>query len=992
MQQKIRRNVFFVLFLTCFLFLNFPAAAQNAEPVSKTPATHIDLGVTALTLEPGESYAFQITYEPEDPAVRTLNWYVTDERVVRVDPLTSVVTALAEGEARIFAQSMEGFAYTACNVTVGTPVSKDGSVTKSGMDILGLTAKDLKKVTARSLREYLSFLADVPFGEDGLTNATPRWFDVVAAVRAGKETAQSELARSLGVEQSYPLPDLHAVTLAGSFESILAYIKDNPDLVEVYEYGPVWIDDPIPEMPDSGSIQKTMGLKGAVEGLTNVSVAHNLGLTGKGRTIAVMDTGLDYQHEQFMKDGKSRVIYEACFSGVGTNGNKRYISVCTDGATVTGSSAADKAWDRRDFNHGSHVTGIAAGRDGIAPDASIISVQIFSQVVWNCTGDDLQQNSCGGNHPNQCCSSTVLSTSTARAYQYLIDLSKKGVKIDAVNLSIGGSYGYDGTCDKVYPEKKNQFDALREAGMLPVVAAGNESLNEKLVQPACLSTAYVVGALMDDASDDPRLRNTSNHHKNVDITAPGTNLYSAYFYPNSKTSMGEMSGTSMAAPVVSGAIALVKQLYPGKTSQDAGRFLQEISTKSVFARWNGTKFSYNKPILTFTNILKAFSVPDDRITASGQTVRVTIDRIMKTSKYTVKVNDLSVNENPSVNVKVTTTQSKVGNFTYFTIDGQNNLKENHVYRLEITRYLQLKGQEQKEVSQTVNYFTPFSKAITVSAVPLDSRVHLTAFPGTTYKDKGIQYIVKDASTNQVVIRYNADDSSLLLNLSGLVNGRLYTAVAKPYRKVTINRKSVTLWGEESKPVSFIPLSAPLYSKASWDKSGNAVISCPADPAASGIRVLYRTKGGELQNGCTSKAGSFSCSIPKLDPKGSYQFYVMKYKTVKGAAVGYSTDVLINRNFPESKLEGPGKIQVYTEGNQKTTVYSINSPKDNGISVLRLNGDKFEKFCEEDTDNSCSSSAVSEKDQGMYFLMRYTGSGDARTYSEGIFVNNQYSVQ
>ena len=67
---------------------------------------------------------------------------------------------------------------------------------------------------------------------------------------------------------------------------------------------------------------------------------------------------------------------------------------------------------------------------------------------------------------------------------------------------------------------------------------------------------------MDDASDDPRIRNSSNHHKNVDITAPGTNVYSAYFEPKSNELMGKMSGTSMATPVVTGAIPLVKQLYP----------------------------------------------------------------------------------------------------------------------------------------------------------------------------------------------------------------------------------------------------------------------------------------------------------------------------------------------------------------------------------------------------------------------------------------------
>ncbi len=982
MHTKTRRHLMFMFLLTCLVLLSIPAAAQDS---GNSPVTHIDLGVTSLTLDPGESYEFQITYEPADPAIRTLTWYVSDERVVRVDPLTDVVTALADGEARIFAQSMEGYAHAVCTVTVGTAAAKDGSVPKSGKDILGLSARDLKKVTAADLRNYLSFLADVPLGENGLRNVTPRWFDVVAAVKDGKEAEQSELALSLGVEQSFPLPDLNAITLTGQFEAIIAYIKDNPDLVEVFDLGSVWIDDPVPDESDDDNLQKTMGLQGEVEGLTNVSVAHNLGLTGKGRTIAVMDTGLDYQHEQFMKDGKSRVLYEACFSGSGSAEGKQYVSVCKDGSTGAGASGAFDAIDRRDFNHGSHVTGIAAGRDGIAPDASIISIQVFTEVVYNCKEEDLKQYSCGGDHADQCCSTTSFNSSQLRAMQYLVDLTKKGVKIDAVNMSIGGNVGYTGICDSDHPQRKNAFDSLREAGILPVVAAGNESLNDQLVPPACLSNAYVVGALMNDASDDPRLRSTSNHDQRVEITAPGEKLYSAYFTPESKKSMGYMSGTSMATPVVTGAIVIVKQLYPGMSSMDAGRLLKDISTKQVFARWNGKVFDYKKPILTFTNILKYFSIPDDKIIASGQTVNVTIDRIRQTSKYTVKVTDLDT-QTP-VKVKTTTSQSKDKKYTYLKIDGQGNFTEGRVYRMEITRYLQVKGQKEKVTSQVVKYFSPFSPAISVNAVPYDSRAHLIAYPGTSFKDKGIRWVIRDAVTNDVVIDFNVDDASKLLNASGLVNGRRYDVTAKPFRKVTINRKEVTLWGEESKSVSLIPLSAPLYSKASWENNGNVTISCSADPAASGILVLYRTKGGELKKGCSSIAGSFSCMMPKLDVNGSYQFYVMKYKNLKGMT-GYGSSVVINRNFPETKLEEPGKIVVYTEKGE-TSVYSLYSEKDNGISVLRLNGNTFEKFCE-GSGNTCSGAAADADTQGMYFVMRYSESDGTKTYTSGVFVDNKFS--
>ena len=122
--------------------------------------------------------------------------------------------------------------------------------------------------------------------------------------------------------------------------------------------------------------------------------------------------------------------------------------------------------------------------------------------------------------------------------------------------------------------------------------------------------------------------------------------------------------------------------------------------------------------------------------------------------------------------------------------------------------------------------------------------------------------------------------------------------------------------------------------------------------------------------------------------GSYQFYVMKYKNTKGGT-GYSTSVVINRNFPETNQEEPGKIQVHTEKG-KTTVYSLFSKDDNGISVLRINGNTFEKFCE-GAGYFCAGAAVSPDSQGSYYVMRYSESNGTKTYTPGIFVNNMFSI-
>ena len=89
------------------------------------------------------------------------------------------------------------------------------------------------------------------------------------------------------------------------------------------------------------------------------------GLTGKGEVVAVLDVGVDSTHP-FLA---GKVVAEACFS-----------IRCPNGKTVmTGPGAAVPLKS----NHGTHVAGIVAGRgdrfNGIAPDAKILAIQVFSE-------------------------------------------------------------------------------------------------------------------------------------------------------------------------------------------------------------------------------------------------------------------------------------------------------------------------------------------------------------------------------------------------------------------------------------------------------------------------------------------------------------------------------------------------------------------------------------------------------------------------------------
>ena len=99
-----RINEFICIVLFCFLLFSLPVMAQ--EEKSSGPVMKIDLGVTSLNLSVGESYTFQVKFEPEDTVLTTLDWYVSDESVISVDPLTDTVIGNDGEEIRVNAYTL----------------------------------------------------------------------------------------------------------------------------------------------------------------------------------------------------------------------------------------------------------------------------------------------------------------------------------------------------------------------------------------------------------------------------------------------------------------------------------------------------------------------------------------------------------------------------------------------------------------------------------------------------------------------------------------------------------------------------------------------------------------------------------------------------------------------------------------------------------------------------------------------------------------------
>lgn len=269
------------------------------------------------------------------------------------------------------------------------------------------------------------------------------------------------------------------------------------------------------------------------------------GNTGNGRKIVVLDTGYNYNHPEL----SSSYL-----------GGKDFVNNDLDPLDDNG--------------HGSHVAGIitADGVDskarGVAPDAGIISGKVldasgsgfFSDTVaaiyWAVDGPDGTSN------------------------------TTDDFGADAISLSLGSAapYTYRGFCDNVMPDMTNAIKYALSRGTMVVVAAGNSGGSGVSI-PGCISHSTTIGAV--DSLD--KIASFSGKGKAVDVTAPGVGIYSTWL----GTSYATASGTSMATPVASGTVALIKTAHPTYTPDQVQNALIQTA-KDLGKRGFDTSYGWGR--------------------------------------------------------------------------------------------------------------------------------------------------------------------------------------------------------------------------------------------------------------------------------------------------------------------------------------------------------------------------------------------------------------
>ena len=245
--------------------------------------------------------------------------------------------------------------------------------------------------------------------------------------------------------------------------------------------------------------------------------------------------------------------------------------------------------------HGTHVSGtVGGGEYGVAKSVTLIPIRVLD---------------CDGNGTTD---------SVVAGLDAIVGLGISGPKV--VNMSLGG--GPDATVDAAV---KNLVD---NAGITVVLAAGNgdedgKPLSACSVSPARVKTAITVGAT---TSADKRT-SWSNYGSCVDLYAPGQNIWSDWISPDGSWYINMISGTSMAAPHVTGAVAMYLQRHPSATPAQVQAALIKTATPNkvtnVSSAWprlllfalqpavkpvsvtSGNKLKYNQSLVRGNKICSA---------------------------------------------------------------------------------------------------------------------------------------------------------------------------------------------------------------------------------------------------------------------------------------------------------------------------------------------------------------------------------------------------
>lgn len=320
-------------------------------------------------------------------------------------------------------------------------------------------------------------------------------------------------------------------------------------------------------------------------GFINAPEAWAKGWTGKGTTIAILDTGIDMDHPEFA----DKIVDAKCFVGT-----------CSSSETIH---------DGHRDSHGTHVAGIAAanldgvGTTGVAPDADLlIAKTAFDSgfydfdaanraIAWAVdNGADVINMSGGVNY--------------GWMYKNTFESNGDGTYYSTTDVESYKTGGYNNMLNS--SQYRDFVEVMKNHDAVVVMAAGNQGTDV-----ADMTSQYVAqtdedgnhvtdGRVIIAGMYDVRLGGISRHSSKAGtlcfdkedggstcdngyrvsdwyLMAPGMNVAA----PDANGGYRINSGTSMAAPMISGGVALIRQMWPHMSGDNVVKLMLDTADKSI---------------------------------------------------------------------------------------------------------------------------------------------------------------------------------------------------------------------------------------------------------------------------------------------------------------------------------------------------------------------------------------------------------------------------
>jgi PKD repeat protein len=323
--------------------------------------------------------------------------------------------------------------------------------------------------------------------------------------------------------------------------------------------------------PELWGMNNTGQTGGTVDADIDAPEAWDLATGSTGVIIAVVDTGVDYNHTD-LAPNMWHNPGEIAGNGIDDDGNGYIDDIYGIDACNNDSNPMD------DHYHGTHCAGTigAKGNDNYGVAGVNWNVKLMALKFLNSSGSGSYSDA-------------------LECYNYLIAMKQRGYNIVAHSNSWGGS-GFDQAV-------LDAIDTLGNLGVLCVAAAGNNSVDTDVspFYPAAFNSNFIISVAAIDHNDN--LASFSNWGKNtVDLAAPGVSIVS----DSPGNGFRTLNGTSMATPHVSGVVGLLASVFSNDTALERkSRIMDYVDVTSAMTnkcvtngRLNAFKALQSAPFVT----------------------------------------------------------------------------------------------------------------------------------------------------------------------------------------------------------------------------------------------------------------------------------------------------------------------------------------------------------------------------------------------------------